>query len=384
MTDPSTEQPLTRRQRRELEAAGLSAPSPSSAAVRPPIDASHPFEQFFTVNASERTGSEPTVAAVQHSRVEHAVPIDAAASSVASDPASLGSAVVPALPSPSTTHAESVELPPFVATAYPKRTGGPVRKRRLTAREKSRLRAAAARSPRSALVSSRLFSMVAMLFAGALLVGVSVPANAIMGPVADPEALAETEFVPGQALAVSSDVVAAAASPKRELPTVTSYAEQLRERYGNRSYTYKATTGAIRWPFAYAVPITDGYGERVAPCRGCSTFHQGVDFTPGDGTPITAIAAGTVVFTEVTNSGIGNQVRIEHLIGNSKITSVYAGMQMNSSPMKVGDLVKVGDFVGLVGATGVATGPHLHFELMVSEIKVDPFAWLTKNATNAG
>ena len=226
--------------------------------------------------------------------------------------------------------------------------------------------------------------MVAMLFAGALLVGVSVPANAIITATVDPAAVVTTEaFVPGQSLAVSSDVVSAAASPKRETPTVTSYAEMLRERYGNRSYTYSATTGAIRWPFPFAVPITDGYGERVAPCRGCSTFHQGVDFTPGDGTPITAIAKGTVVFTEVTNSGIGNQVQIEHTIGGKKITSVYAGMQMNSSPLRVGDAIAVGDFVGLVGATGVATGPHLHFELLVGSTKVDPFAWLKKNATNA-
>lgn len=393
MTDPSTGVPLTRRQLRELEAAGQVTParvqptevrperidrpqSPSPAPAHPVVAPSGPtsldaFRQFLSPGEGSSSGTS-AIARVN----------------AVGDTAASASAIAPVEPTVAPTHSESVELPPFVASAFPTRSGKPARPGRLAKKPRAsgprnRSGSARGRSPRAARVSSRLFSMVAMLFAGALLVGVSVPANAIITTTAIPDVAAPTVFVPGQSLAVSSDVVEAAASPKRELPTVTSYAELLRERYGNRSYTYTATTGAIRWPFPFAVPITDGYGERVAPCRGCSTFHQGVDFTPGNGTPITAIAAGVVVFTEVTNSGIGNQVQIEHSVGGKRITSVYAGMQMNSSPMRVGDVVKVGDFVGLVGSTGVATGPHLHFELLVGDTKVDPFAWLKANATNA-
>ena len=388
VTDPLTGLPLTRRQLRELEAAGQATPAQSQPAgtaqpqpqhqVAQPAGIAQPaaspldaFQQFLSpaVGSSAATSAEATAIAVEET-------------------AASAAAIAPIEPAPAPTHSESVELPPFVASPFPTRSGKPTRAGKLAKKPgasgpRNRSSVARGRSPRAARISSRLFSMVAMLFAGALLVGVSVPANAIITTTAVTDVAAPTAFVPGQSLAVSSDVVEAAASPKRELPTVTSYAELLRERYGNRSYTYTATTGAVRWPFPYAVPITDGYGERVAPCRGCSTFHQGVDFTPGDGTPITAIAAGVVIFTEVTNSGIGNQVQIEHSVGGKRITSVYAGMQMDSSPMRVGDVVKVGDFVGLVGSTGVATGPHLHFELLVGDTKVDPFAWLKANATNA-
>ena len=229
--------------------------------------------------------------------------------------------------------------------------------------------------------AARVFPLFAMLFAGALLVGVSVPASAFIEEDAILPMTA-TSALPGQSLGAATDYKTTAI--KRDLPTVTSYAALLAERYGNMNFSYEATNGRIRWPFAISVPISDAYGARVAPCRGCSTMHRGVDFVPGDGSPISAIAAGTVTFTEVTNGGIGNQVQIEHELNGMTITSVYAGMRSNSSPLHVGDKVAVVDFVGLVGMTGVATGPHLHFELLINGDHTDPFAWLKANATNKG
>jgi murein DD-endopeptidase MepM/ murein hydrolase activator NlpD len=249
--------------------------------------------------------------------------------------------------------------------------------------EKTVAKPAAKKAPRKPRkrFAARVFPLFAMLFAGALLVGVSVPASAFIDEdVVLP--MAATSALPGQSLGAAADYDPTAI--KRDLPTVTSYAALLAERYGSMNFSYEATNGRIRWPFAISVPISDGYGARVAPCRGCSTMHRGVDFVPGDGSPISAIAAGTVVFTEVTNGGIGNQVQIEHEINGMTITSVYAGMRSNSSPLHVGDKVAVGDFVGLVGMTGVATGPHLHFELLVNGDHTDPFAWLKVNATNKG
>ena len=57
----------------------------------------------------------------------------------------------------------------------------------------------------------------------------------------------------------------------------------LRLQYGTRDYAYSLgdPNGPIRWPFPYAVPISSGFGERAAPCHGCSSMHMGVDFTPG-------------------------------------------------------------------------------------------------------
>jgi murein DD-endopeptidase MepM/ murein hydrolase activator NlpD len=79
--------------------------------------------------------------------------------------------------------------------------------------------------------------------------------------------------------------------------------------------------------------------------------------------------------------GYGQFVYIEHEINGQSILSVYAHMQRNSSPLRVGDTVQVGDFLGLVGNTGTSTGPHLHLEIRINGDYVDPFAWLKENAT---
>jgi murein DD-endopeptidase MepM/ murein hydrolase activator NlpD len=224
--------------------------------------------------------------------------------------------------------------------------------------------------------ASTALSFGALLFAGALLVGVSVPANAFMADSTRENT--STKIADEQSLAISADATVTEAP--RSTYTVTSYAELLRARYGNRSYSYSVGSGPVQWPFPYAVPISDGFGERIAPCRGCSSFHKGTDFTPGAGTAIYSIAAGTVIYTEVSDRGMGNNVIISHVVNGTKVDSMYAHMQMNSSPLHVGDVVNVGDFVGLVGETGTAIGAHLHLEIHIKGNPVDPFAWLKANA----
>lgn len=224
----------------------------------------------------------------------------------------------------------------------------------------------------------KLLSVGALLFAGALLVGMSVPANAFISPGSLLTTASSTK-APGQSVAVSADALQAA--PVRDEFQAISYAEQLRQTYGNVSYAFTATTGAIRWPFPYAVTITDGFGPRAANISG-SAFHNGVDFTPGGGTPIYAIADGVVTVHAEDQWGFGNHVIIQHDIPGQNIESLYAHMVYGSSPLKVGDVVKVGDFIGLVGDTGNSYGAHLHFELHVDKVPVDPFVWLSNNAVN--
>lgn len=167
---------------------------------------------------------------------------------------------------------------------------------------------------------------------------------------------------------------------QRESWSVTSYAEVLRSRYGSRNFSYSTTgTGTVRWPFPTAVPISSGFGDRVAPCRYCSSNHRGVDFTPGNGTPIFAIADGVVTSSEY-GGGYGQFVYLEHDINGQSVLSLYAHMQRGSSPLQVGDEVQVGEFIGLVGNTGTSTGPHLHLEIRINGDYVDPFAWLKQNA----
>lgn len=223
--------------------------------------------------------------------------------------------------------------------------------------------------------------MLAILAVGALTVGTTVPINALI-----PEAAPAITDAPVTATRVQSISVgdgAAIASAPRDGFTVLSYQEQVRAQYGTLSGpTFTPTTGAVRWPFPYSVPISDGWGPRAAPCDGCSTFHKGVDFTPGSGAPIYAIADGVVALHEDSYGGLGNNIWIDHLIDGQKITSVSAHMITGSSTLVVGDVVRVGDFLGLVGDTGSSVGAHLHFELLVQGVHVDPFEWLTANAVN--
>lgn len=124
--------------------------------------------------------------------------------------------------------------------------------------------------------------------------------------------------------------------------------------------------------------ISSGYGWRVAPCKGCSSDHQGIDFVPGNGEPVYAISDGMVVDMGYS-SGYGNYIVLKHLVGNTEgtieeWTSLYAHMQNNSFPegIIIGSVVKTKEQIGRVGNTGVSTGPHLHFELEVNGENVDP------------
>jgi murein DD-endopeptidase MepM/ murein hydrolase activator NlpD len=240
-------------------------------------------------------------------------------------------------------------------------------------------------SSRARTVGSRILSFSAMIFAGALAVGMSVPANAFNsgggGGSAGVATLAADKAQPEGTQSLSVDASIEKTSAARDEYSVTSWAEMLRLQYGTRDYNYSLgdPNGPIRWPFPYAVPISSGYGERAAPCYGCSSMHMGVDFTPGVGTPIYAIADGVVTTSLADQWGFGTHVIITHSINGQTVTSTYAHMQAGSTALAVGDQVGVGDFIGTVGMTGTATGNHLHLEITVDGTNVDPFAWLQAN-----
>jgi murein DD-endopeptidase MepM/ murein hydrolase activator NlpD len=126
---------------------------------------------------------------------------------------------------------------------------------------------------------------------------------------------------------------------------------------------------------AFAVPLpgarrSAGFGDRrvyVNPDETSSaSVHLGVDIASPEATPVPACGAGRVVFA-ANRIMTGNTVIIEHLPG---VFTVY--FHMASISVKEGDLVGPGEHVGTVGMTGFATGPHLHWEAVVSGIAVDP------------
>ena len=225
-------------------------------------------------------------------------------------------------------------------------------------------------------------SLGAVLFITAIFVGMSVPANLFItqaSPVA--AVVAATHGASAlQTLDVSAD--AAAIATPRDGFSVTTYASMWRAQNGDHTYSFVPTVGAVRWPFPFSVPISDGWGPRVAPCSGCSTFHRGLDFTPGTGSPIYAMADGVVSIHEDANYGFGNYVVIHHSIDGQNVDSLYAHMLNGSSALKVGDTMKAGEFIGLVGDTGTSVGAHLHFEVHLDNVPVDPFEWLKDHACN--
>ena len=247
------------------------------------------------------------------------------------------------------------------------------------------------RVPMMRRIAQRALPPTVMLAVAGLLIGTTVPANALFRPsdVAASTNLssiatgasAEKSTEPAQVLEMNAAATAIAPVASRDDWSVTSYVEILRAKYGNRDFTYTTTgTGAVRWPFPFATTISSGFGDRVAPCRGCSSYHRGTDFTPGYGTPIQAVADG-VVSDKQEGWSYGAHVFIDHVINGQKVTTLYAHMESGSSPLVPGQVVAAGDFVGLVGNTGASTGPHLHLEVRLDGIPVDPFAWLTTNAS---
>ncbi|WP_158437830.1 M23 family metallopeptidase [Naasia lichenicola] len=147
--------------------------------------------------------------------------------------------------------------------------------------------------------------------------------------------------------------------------------------------TFSATEpgSIVNWPFPQYVALSDDFGPRPAPCSGCSTYHRGLDMVPGAGTPIQAVALGTVRETGSSDSGFGVYAVIDHVVDGQRISSLYAHMQFGSLQVSEGDTVTAGQMLGRVGDTGLSTGPHLHFELWDEGVTpIDPYRWLNEKA----
>ncbi|MCO5224672.1 MAG: peptidoglycan DD-metalloendopeptidase family protein [Thermomicrobiales bacterium] len=113
------------------------------------------------------------------------------------------------------------------------------------------------------------------------------------------------------------------------------------------------------------------------PNWGCSV-HDGVDLAAAQGTPILAVADGTVVVSGWCNCGLGYYVEIDH--GNG-VHTIY-GHQVAQPPVAVGDEVVQGQQIGAVGSTGLSTGPHVHFMVRVDGVSQDPKLWLPPIKSN--
>lgn len=128
-------------------------------------------------------------------------------------------------------------------------------------------------------------------------------------------------------------------------------------------------------PPTYVKPISGGrissqFGKRSAPTKGASTYHKGVDWAVPTGTAVFASCGGTVERAG-WGSGYGYVVYINHSDGRQ---TRYA--HLSKVLVKAGQTVKQGERIALSGNTGVSTGPHLHFEILINGSQVNPLKYL--------
>ena len=113
--------------------------------------------------------------------------------------------------------------------------------------------------------------------------------------------------------------------------------------------------------------LSSSFGMRKHPILGFNKMHKGTDFAAKEGTPIMASGSGTVVLAKWCGGG-GNCIKIKH---NSTYKTIYAHMRNFAKGIKVGKKVKQGQIIGYVGSTGMSTGPHLHYEVLINKKKVN-------------
>ena len=117
---------------------------------------------------------------------------------------------------------------------------------------------------------------------------------------------------------------------------------------------------------------TSNFGPRNTGIKGASTFHKGIDLAAPKGTPIYASADGTVKFAG-TGTGYGLYIRLTH---DGGVETRYG--HCSQLLVKKGDKVKKGDLIALVGSTGISSGSHLHFEVRINGVAVDPLTGKTE------
>jgi hypothetical protein len=166
-----------------------------------------------------------------------------------------------------------------------------------------------------------------------------------------------------------------------QIPDISAMLRQLEQRVDLRESQLSALENVILARELHQAihpegrPVANGFissyfGERADPFDGLETFHKGVDFAGTVGSPVTAVAAGVVTWAG-ERTGYGKLVEINHGDG---FTTRYAHNERTL--VTVGQTVRRGESVALMGSTGRSTGPHLHFEVLRNGRQVDPLSYI--------
>ena len=139
------------------------------------------------------------------------------------------------------------------------------------------------------------------------------------------------------------------------------------EGYGYFDINGKSVEKALMKTPINGARLSSSFGMRKHPILGFNKMHKGTDFAAPEGTPIMASGTGTVISAKWCGGG-GNCIKIKH---NSTYTTIYAHMSSFAKGIKKGKKVRQGQVIGYVGSTGMSTGPHLHYEVLVNGKQVN-------------
>lgn len=212
--------------------------------------------------------------------------------------------------------------------------------------------------------------------------------NAILAQIVEQERIAAEEEARRQAEAAAAEEARRQAEAyAAQQAAQASYEEEVQDDYSDDSgsddsyyeeepaYTEPdpepvyVSTGMI-WPTGSRY-ISSYFGYRDSPTAGASSYHEGLDIAGSTGDAIWAAASGTVTAAGY-DGGMGNYVTISH--GNG-ISTVY--MHCSALYVSAGQYVSQGETIAAMGSTGISTGPHLHFSVVVGGAWVDPLGYIS-------
>lgn len=161
---------------------------------------------------------------------------------------------------------------------------------------------------------------------------------------------------------------------------IDEYDELIKEEERKASQIASGSSGGYVggnkvWPCPSSTRITSGYGGRNTGIPGASTNHKGIDIGCSVGSAVVSVLDGKVIFTGY-NKYRGYYIMIDHGGG---VVTLYQHCKANSYKVSVGDKVKAGQTIILSGNTGIGSGPHLHFEVLINGSNVDPEIWLKQS-----
>jgi murein DD-endopeptidase MepM/ murein hydrolase activator NlpD len=235
---------------------------------------------------------------------------------------------------------------------------------------------------RTAAALRPVMTIGAMTFAGGMLLSTSVPALAVTATDTEVRASVyapaeDTISLRPQSLEVGSEVALEPIDVGGW--DVEAAPPPIESSVAGLGQVSLVQADRVVWPVDPS-RTASGYGPRMAPCAGCSTFHDGIDFNPGLGATIGSIADGVVITATEAGGGLGVMVEVQHNIDGVVVTSLYAHMQYGSLAVATGQRVTAGQTLGAVGTTGQSTGPHLHLEMYGADgARFDGMSWLSSH-----